>query len=311
MIVSSDCTFSSPATIRGTSDHQLSLACDISGSGVLGFRPYETNTTQTTALTGDNSRFAGNIYVWSQYVTDATPDNGQTLIFTKSECLGGARSVFDYRAVQIGRGCKLVASGTMTLEAENRGFYFSQDTYFSVLDGIVTMKDPIRKSLALTKGGAGILELAGPVSFGVSGASTADQDRVFVIEEGGLGVATPEAFGELVMTFTKDAFLAVNAEAENEDVRTFGAKSERTDAIAIPDGVLNVRIRASDEYLNTHGDFSVPICTVAPAVADAIDGKIAVARVRKHKVTVRKETVGSLVRFMADATPTGLTLILR
>lgn len=318
MVVDSSCTESSPAKLEGQILQTLNLSSELRGSGVLSFRPYDQSAAVTntaiSVINGDNSHFLGIIQVYSLRVAQGATNIGQTLAFPAPECLGGPLAKPLYNGVHVGVGCVLQPSASMVFDTVNRGLYFEMESRISVPTGVFTLKSPLRKYGTLYKEGNGTLSLACDVTFGKSGAANpgVDNNNVIDVLAGGLSVAKASSFKDLSVRFHAESRLELSPEVADESIRVNGIYSERTDALAIPDGVLNVEIAASPAFLEAHREFSVPVCTVPQAIADAIDGKIKMAKLKGWKGAVSRETLESgMVRFTMNVARKGLLLIFR
>ena len=118
-------------------------------------------------LNGDNSRFAGKIYVTANQPTDINfHDAFASLIVTSANNLGGKRSQFAYDALKLDRFGQLDVREDISLVEPSRGIFLSERGRISVAEG-KTMK--VLQQLTVDgpayKEGAGALSLGGDLRF--------------------------------------------------------------------------------------------------------------------------------------------------
>ena len=118
-------------------------------------------------LNGDNSRFAGRIYVTANGSNNISFNKDHaSLIVTKANNLGGKRAEFAYDALKLDRFGQLDVREDITLDEPSRGIFMSDRGRISVAEG-KTMKvlQPLTFDGPAYKEAAGTLELGGDLRF--------------------------------------------------------------------------------------------------------------------------------------------------
>lgn len=312
---------SKPVNFDGTRTQGLTLEADCHGTGTIQMRVSENAnigeyTNVWTAITGDNSDFSGKIILYSKFGNALT--NGISCKFDAPENLGGPMAVRTYDGIWIRNNSSLSPTQSMTLDTTNRGIY----TDFGRLDipeaVTLTVSQPLSLDGTLVKEGKGTLVLSTPTYFGKSFSEDPAGNNVFDVRAGGVKVATIDAMKSLNTAFHQDGFLVVDPEVTDDLVKDYGLFVRNHDGVglAIPDGVLNVKVDVSESYLKSHVDCSVPICTVSSEIADTLRGKIKMVRMKGYSGTVSEETLtdgeyAGFVRFTMTVAHKGMMIIFR
>ena len=308
---------SKAAHFDATRSQSITLEAACHGEGSLRMQVYENNvvndyTNVWTAITGDNSDFRGRFYFYSRYGNALT--NGVSCRFDSPENLGGPMAARTCNGLHLQSNCALSPTRTMTLETENRGIY-SEFGRFDIPKGVeLTVKQPISLNGSLAKEGEGTLTISTPVYFGMTFSAGPNYNNFLDVRAGGVKPTTVDALKSLQTTFRRDGRLVLDAEPEETALAEQGVFVR--DAVGVdfdaPDGVLNVEIVASQAFLEARQEFSVPVCTVSQAIADKIDGKIKMARIKGWQGVVSREALDSgMARFTMNVSRKGAVLILR
>lgn len=308
---------SKPVHFDATQTQGITLEAACHGEGSLRMQVYENNVINDhvnvwTAITGDNSDFRGKFSFYSKYGNALT--NGVSCRFDSPENLGGPMATRTCDGLHLLSNSALSPTRTMTLETENRGIYVELGRFDIPKDVELTVKQPISMNGSLAKEGEGTLTISTPVYFGMFFSVGPNNNNFLDVRAGGVKPTTVDALKSLQTTFRRDGRLVLEAEPVEADLAEQGVLVRDTAGVslAIPDGVLNVEIAASPAFLEAHREFSVPVCTVPQAIADAIDGKIKMAKLKGWQGAVSRETLESgMVRFTMNVARKGLLLIFR
>lgn len=161
-------------------------------------------------LDGDNSRFAGKIYVTANQPSNISfKDAFASLIVTSANNLGGKRSEFAYDALKLDRFGQLDVREDISLVEPSRGIFLSERGRISVAEG-KTMK--VLQQLTVDgpafKEGLGTLELGGSLRFldgegSVTETIPADaSNRTFFVVGGFIKPVTAHALDGLDVVFS-------------------------------------------------------------------------------------------------------------
>lgn len=308
---------SQPVHFDCTKTQGITLEAACHGAGTLQMQVYENDdpsayTDVWAAITGDNSDFRGKLYFYSKY-GDATT-KGINCRFNSPENLGGPMASATFDGIDLGSNSALSPTRSMTLDTANRGIYVSVGRFDIPEDVDLTVKQPLSLNGTLAKEGEGTLTLSTTFYFGFFFGQYPGNNNYFEVRAGGVRPTTVNALKRLRTTFRQGARLILDAEPVEEDLAEQGVLVENEDGrdLSVPDGVLNVEIAASQVFLEAHPEFSVPVCTVSQSIADNLDGKIKIAKVKGWQGVVSKETLPSgMVRFTANLAHKGAVLILR
>ena len=288
MTVDSSCTDGGPAKMMGSFIQPISLESDVSGSGSLEFRPYDDGQTSktiptitnvsTAVISGNNGAFAGNLRVRSYYVEAGCTNEGQTLVFTHPEALGGPLGTFHHDAVYVGPGCALEPAVSMTLATENRGIAFapgsSEPSRIIVPNGIdLTVRQVISLNGQLNKEGAGTLAIGAPTQVYYDGQVQLPTglNNVLDVRDGWIKPLCAGAFTDLSVKFSASAGLRLDVDPSDADLKEYGLINTYTNTFLLAGASLPVRI---DGVTAPNGNFSVAICTVTEDTAAALSGKL-------------------------------------
>lgn len=317
------------------SKQNLELTCDISGMGRLYLMAYDLpNVTQadvtaaSPTLSGDNSKFFGELLLYSAFVSAGRAEEGVTLNFTRPEALGGPRENFvqpAYKMIEVMNGCGLHPTVSMTMETANRGIQFTGATRVIVDEGqTFTLNSTLTYNRAtVSKVGAGTLKLGGGVRVGARDESTpTGADNILYVKEGWLKPGSVTPFKPLKLRFAAAGGLRLDEKPTDENVATYGLFNTFTpeqdtatgEGSFVLDGdSLKVAIDLASPETQR---FLVPICTVPSALAAKLEGKIVVEKPKSGlSVAVVKDTVElegvAYTRFSAKGCLSGMTIMFR
>ena len=280
-----------PARILTQSATQLmEVKSKITGSGTLKFVTKNVLADEVyTRITGDNSEFYGQLRVgWMN--SNATDNRKLVLEFDAPENLGGPLAAFDYRALGVDKDSALAPRKPMTLDAANRGLWLDTCGRIIVTNGTFGIKWPIRMTGSMVKLGEGVLALGGGVSFGAAGTDApSGANNVLSVEAGGILPLATNGFARLSISFAEGSRLVADAAATDVGVKTYGLLNEYG-AFALPsDGKLHVKLVGCGA--NGRRSHTIPLCNVTTQAASALDGNIAVDKIRGWSMRVSSENV--------------------
>ncbi len=319
-------TRSDPIEFYGQSSQNCSIYADLRGDGVACFSIWSSATGEKAVgifaeLTGDNSRYTGSFIVDEKATSKTIARNdltNMTLRVAKADSLGGRLSSFTYDALRLRPYAGLQPTASFTLDARNRGIYLDGGPCrFVVNEGCdLTVLETISYAGQLRKEGAGTLALGGDHRI-CSEAADAEPDgennRLYV-REGWIKPAGTNAFTNLKLVFGSAGGLRLDAEPTDAGVKAYGLFNAASDSFVLEGTSLPVKVDLANE---PEKKFSVVLCTVKPAVATAIRGKLDLARPCKgfglSQLTEDSVTIGgeTYTRLTAEFARKGLMVVIR
>lgn len=202
-----------------------------------------------------------------------------TLRVAEAKSLGGRLSAFTYDALRIRPYAGLRPLSEMTLATLNRGIYLEGGPCRFVIDEgcDLTVMETVSYAGMLRKDGAGTLTLGGAHQIcreGVVVDPDGTNNRLYV-REGWLKPAGTNAFVNLKLTFGAEGGLRLDADPADPGVQTYGLLNAESDSFSLEGDMLPVRVDLSH---TVEKSLSVVLCTVRPPVAEALRGKLRVAK---------------------------------
>lgn len=318
-------TRSDPIEFYGQAAQNCSVYADLRGDGVACFAVWSSAKGENAVgvfaeLTGDNSRYTGSFIV-DEKASSTLPRNdltNMTLRVAAADSLGGRLSSFTYDALRLRPYAGLQPMASFTLDARNRGIYLDGGPCRFVMDEGVewTVMETISYAGQLRKEGAGTLALGGDHRICSESAVVepdGENSRLYV-REGWIKPAGTNAFTDLKIVFGSAGGLRLDADPTDAGVKAYGLFNAATDTFVLEGGTLPVKVDLAREV---EREFSVVLCTVRPAVAEAIRGKLDLARpcrgfglsqLTEDSVTIGGETY---TRLTATFARRGSCLIIR
>ncbi|MGN0852168.1 MAG: hypothetical protein ACI4Q3_02190 [Kiritimatiellia bacterium] len=235
----------------------------------------------------DNSGFTGAVQLAGE----------ATLEFSDETNLGGNPPAFDATAVEMTAGSVLCPLASCTLDDSNRGLT-SSDSVIEVNEGLeltTQLKISLLASSSIKKRGAGTWALGGSVT----------SSGTVSIEAGTLKAIASNAVQNANLAFADGAKFAIGPE-----VGALGLVAVKTFTVAGATLPVTVTPPAGEPAV-----YEQPLFTVAAENADALAGKLAVAKPKGYRVEILKTatTVGSTaaVTLTAKFAQDGFTILLR
>ena len=286
----------------------LDVAADLLGNGTARFAS-EQKAPTPILLAGDNTGFCGHIQILG-----TSAEQFPSVVITNANALGvgGAKGVLDGEAIAIWNNGRLQADESLSYFDEQRCFYLYQQGRIGVAAGkTFEIKSRLKVGEAgFIKEGDGTLALGNSwLGFG-SGNSGTPQDgtnNLITVNGGALKVTHAEAVNGARITLAEETRIVVG-----DGLGAKGIDNVKTDvpfATTAADGLVRFAFEGGDASVP---EFAVPLCTVTATAADALRGKLVVARPKGYKVAV-VETANEdgTVTFVANCARSGLLLILR
>lgn len=247
----------------------LTLDADLVGAGAVcycvklpGF------TTGKIVLAGDNAGFTGPISIYGDDAGRAE----MTLVIDSESRLGGHPAAFLQNGIVLSSNATLHASQSVTLAEPNRALRFD--------DGVVALSAPagavfdVRSRLRFTRKAEVVLKGGGEFRLGAGGV---DSDaapavaRTVTVDGSTFRPVRAKPFGNATLRVQANAALALDAPAADATLAAYGL--DATAGNFAP--AAGARLRVTPDVSVGGRTFSVPVCTVAPAAADAMADTLA------------------------------------
>ena len=216
------------------------------------------NGVNQTRLYGDNSDFAGRLYV----TNEGSPTNeyvGTQFGFNSAAALGGAPDAFKANAITLDKYSMMCPSTNITFDTANRGVSGTGPYGFNVPTGVTfTVKVPIYQNNTMYKTGAGTLALGGAMTFGTN--------NLCRVREGGMTALADAAVAGLDCTFADGTSIVLSPDSTAAN----GFRNVTVeDAAGGAAGKVNVVPLLPEGGID--GTITLPICTVAATAPDLTD----------------------------------------
>ena len=242
----------------------LTLDANLVGAGAVSYCVKLPNSPSgRIVLTGDNSGFTGPISIYG----DDPGRAEMTLVIDSESRLGGHPAAYLQNGIVLCSNATLHVSQSVTLAEPNRALRFD--------DGVVALSAPagavfdVRSRLRFTRRPEVVLKGGGEFRLGAGGV---DADaaptvaRTVTVDGSTFRPARAKPFGNATLRVQANATLALDAPAADATLATYGL--DATAGNFAP--AAGARLRVTPDAAVGGRSFAVPVCTVAPAAADAM-----------------------------------------
>ena len=259
------------------------------------------NGVNQTRLYGDNSDFAGRLYV----THESSPTNeyvGTQFGFNSAAALGGALGTFRANAITLDKYSMMCPSTNITFDTANRGISGAGPYGFNVPTGVTfAVKVPIYQNNTMYKTGAGTLALGGAMTFGTN--------NLCRVREGGMTALSDAAVAGLDCTFADGTSIVLSP--ESTAVNGFRNVTIE-DAAGGAAGKVNVVPMLPEDGID--GVIVLPICTVAATAPDLTDN-LNLTYVKGYRSRLLRQDVtvegGTCVRYSVQYAHEGFMIIFK
>ena len=247
----------------------LTIDANLVGEGAVSYCVFLANSPSgKIVLTGDNTGFTGPVSIYGDDVGRAE----MTLVIDSESRLGGHPVAYEKNGIVLSSNATLRASQSVTLAETNRALRFD--------GGVVALSAPdgavfdVRSRLRFTRRPEVFLKGGGEFRFG-AGAIDSDAapavERTVTVDGSTFRPVGAKPFGNATLRVQANAVLALDAPAADATLAAYGL--DATAGNFAP--AAGARVRVTPDASVVGRTFSVPVCTVAPAAADAMVATLA------------------------------------